>query len=62
VEQNLLSHATIAPAVVDPLLIEKLTEILLEKSPLTLPTHSTHPRKKILTAEASLRHKKANGK
>lgn len=49
VEQNLLSHATIAPAVVDPLLIEKLTEILLDKSPLTLPTHSTHPRKKILS-------------
>ncbi len=49
VEQHLLSHATIAPAVVDPLLIEKLTEILLDKSPITLPTHSTHPRKKILS-------------
>jgi len=49
VEQHLLSHATIAPSVVDPLLIEKLTEILLDKSPITLPTHSTHPRKKILS-------------
>lgn len=48
-EQHLLSHATIAPAVVDPLLIEKLTEVLLDKSPLHLPTHSTHPRKKILS-------------
>jgi len=44
-----LSHATIAPAVVDPLLIEKLTQILLDKSPIHLPTHSTHPRKKILS-------------
>lgn len=44
-----MSHATIAPAVVDPLLIEKLTEILLDKSPLTLPAHSTHPRKKMLS-------------
>jgi len=48
-EQHLLSHATIAPAVVDPLLIEKLSEVLLDKSPLHLPTHSTHPRKKILS-------------
>jgi hypothetical protein len=48
-EQYLLSHATIAPAVVDPLLIEKLTEVLLDKSPLHLPTHSSHPRKKILS-------------
>jgi radical SAM superfamily enzyme YgiQ (UPF0313 family) len=48
-EHHLLSHATIAPAVVDPLLIEKLTEILLDKSPITLPSYSTHPRKKILS-------------
>jgi radical SAM superfamily enzyme YgiQ (UPF0313 family) len=48
-EQYLLSHATIAPAVVDPLLIEKLTEVLLDKSPLHLPTHSSHPRKNILS-------------
>jgi len=49
VEQHVLSHATIAPSVVDPLLIEKLTEVLLDKSPIHLPTHSTHPRKKILS-------------
>ena len=48
-EQHLLSHATIAPAVVDPLLIEKLTEVLLDKSPIHLPSHSSHPRKKILS-------------
>ena len=49
VEQHLLSHATIAPVVVDPLLIEKLTEVLLDKSPIHLPSHSSHPRKKILS-------------
>ncbi len=49
VEQHVLSHATLAPAVVDPLLIEKLSAILLDKSPIHLPTHSTHPRKKMLS-------------
>lgn len=49
VEQHVLSHATIAPAVVDPLLIQKLSEVLLDKSPIHLPTHSTHPRKKMLS-------------
>lgn len=49
VEQHVLSHATLAPAVVDPLLIEKLSDTLLGKSPIHLPTHSTHPRKKILS-------------
>jgi radical SAM superfamily enzyme YgiQ (UPF0313 family) len=49
VEQHVLSHATMAPAVVDPLLIEKLSEILLDKSPLHLPMYSTHPKKKILS-------------
>jgi len=48
-EHHLLSHATIAPAVVAPLLIEKLTEVLLDKSPIHLPSHSSHPRKKILS-------------
>jgi radical SAM superfamily enzyme YgiQ (UPF0313 family) len=48
-ERILLSHATIAPAVVDPLLIERLTGVLLDKSPIHLPSHSTHPRKKILS-------------
>ncbi len=49
VEQHVLSHATLAPAVVDPLLIKKLSDILLDKSPIHLPSHSTHPRKKILS-------------
>ncbi len=48
-EEILLSHATIAPAAVDPLLIEKLTGLLLDKSPLHLPALSTHPKKKILS-------------
>ena len=49
VEQHLLSHSTIAPAVVDPLLIQKLSELLLDKSPIHLPGFSTHPRNKILS-------------
>ena len=44
----MLSHATIAPAVVDPVLIEQLTEMLLDKSPIHLPVLSTHPKKKAL--------------
>jgi radical SAM superfamily enzyme YgiQ (UPF0313 family) len=48
VEQHILSHATIAPAVVDPLLIENLSDVLLDKSPIHLPI-STHPRKKMLS-------------
>jgi radical SAM superfamily enzyme YgiQ (UPF0313 family) len=42
VEQHLLSHATIAPAVVDPVLIERLSRMLLDKSPIRLPLLSTH--------------------
>lgn len=49
VEQHVLSHSTIAPAVVDPLLIKKLSEILLDKSPIHLPYLSSHPKKKALT-------------
>jgi radical SAM superfamily enzyme YgiQ (UPF0313 family) len=49
VEQHVLSHATIAPSVVDPLLIRKLSETLLEKSPIHLPYLSTHPKKKALS-------------
>jgi len=49
VEHHVLSHATIAPTVVDPMMIEKLSDMLLDKSPLHLPTHSTHPEKKILS-------------
>ncbi len=48
VEQHVLSHSTIAPAVVDPILIKKLSELLLDKSPLHMPSLSTHPKKKIL--------------
>jgi hypothetical protein len=36
-------------SVVDPLLIEKLSEMLLPKSPIRLPTLSTHPEKRALT-------------
>jgi hypothetical protein len=48
VEQHVLSHATIAPAVVDPILIEKLSESLLDKSPIHLPYLSNHPKNKAL--------------
>jgi len=48
VEQHVLSHCTIAPFVVDPLLIKKLSEILLPKSPIHLPRLSTHPQHKAL--------------
>lgn len=49
VEQVVLSHSTMAPAVVDPILIEKLTDVLIDKSPLHIPSLSRHPRKKVLT-------------
>jgi radical SAM superfamily enzyme YgiQ (UPF0313 family) len=49
VEQHILSHCTIAPAVVDPLLIEKLTDLMIDKSPIHLPLLSKHPKKKALT-------------
>ncbi len=48
VDQHILSHATLAPAVVDPVLIEKLSAVLLDKSPLRLPHLSTHPEHKAL--------------
>jgi len=48
-EHHVLSHCTIAPAAVDPLLIKKLSDLLLDKSPLHLPRVSTHPRHKILS-------------
>jgi hypothetical protein len=48
VEQHVLSHATIAPAVVDPLLIQRLSEKLLPKSPIRLPLLSNHPEKRAL--------------
>ena len=49
VEQHILSHSTIAPAVVDPELIKQLSEVLLDKSPIHLPMYSRHPKKKILS-------------
>jgi hypothetical protein len=48
VEQHVLSHATIAPSVVDPVLIERLANLLLDKSPIHLPVLSTHPKRKAL--------------
>jgi len=49
VEQHVLSHATMAPFVVDPLLIKQLSEVLLPKSPIHVPLISHHPQKKVLT-------------
>jgi radical SAM superfamily enzyme YgiQ (UPF0313 family) len=49
VEQHVLSHATIAPAVVDPVMINKMSEMLLPKSPIHLPYLSSHPQKKALS-------------
>jgi len=49
IEHHVLSHSTIAPAVVDPVLIEKLSEMLLPKSPIHLPYLSSHPQKKALS-------------
>ncbi|MBA2379521.1 MAG: B12-binding domain-containing radical SAM protein [Blastocatellia bacterium] len=48
VEQHVLSHSTIAPAVVDPILIKELSDILLPKSPIHFPYLSSHPEKKAL--------------
>jgi radical SAM family protein len=48
VEQHVLSHATMAPAVVDPVLIQKLSDMLLDKSPIHLKTLSSHPKHKAL--------------
>jgi radical SAM superfamily enzyme YgiQ (UPF0313 family) len=49
IQHHLLSHATMAPVVVDPKLIEGLTGILLDRSPVKLPTFSTHPARRILS-------------
>jgi radical SAM superfamily enzyme YgiQ (UPF0313 family) len=48
VEHHVLSHATIAPAVVDPVLIKRLSDLCLDKSPIRLPLLSTHPEKRAL--------------
>ncbi len=49
VEQHVLSHSTIAPAVVDPIMIKEMSELLLPKSPIHLPYLSNHPQKKALS-------------
>ncbi len=49
VQHHLLSHCTMAPSVVDPKLIEELSGILLDKSPVKLPAVSTHPEGRILS-------------
>ena len=49
VQYHLLSHCTMAPSVVDPKLIERLSEVLLDKSPVKLPGLSTHPEGRILS-------------
>src|SRR5260221_3729056 len=48
VEQHVLSHSTIAPAVVDPVMIRQISDVCLDKSPIHLPYLSTHPKKKAL--------------
>lgn len=48
VKQHLLSHCTMAPIVVDPLLIKKLSGLLLPKSPVRINL-STHPEKRALS-------------
>ena len=48
VEQHVLSHSTIAPAVVDPVLIKKLSDMLLDKSPIKLPLLSRHGERRAL--------------
>jgi radical SAM superfamily enzyme YgiQ (UPF0313 family) len=42
VEEVTLSHATIAPALVDPDLIAELSDLLLDRSPIQLRSVSTH--------------------
>ncbi|MBI4903399.1 MAG: B12-binding domain-containing radical SAM protein [Acidobacteria bacterium] len=49
VKHHLLSHSTMAPAVVDPKLIEELSNVLLDKSPVKLPQVSKHPEGRILS-------------
>ncbi|MDP6579241.1 MAG: radical SAM protein [Vicinamibacterales bacterium] len=48
VEQHVFSHSTMAPALVDPVLIERLSEVLLPKSPIHLKRLSSHPEGKAL--------------
>lgn len=48
VEQITLSHATIAPALVDPDLIAELSALLLDRSPIRIKSVSTHPEGRAL--------------
>jgi len=48
IKHHVLSHATVTPFVVDPMLIKKLSEILVPKSPIRLRM-STHPEKRALS-------------
>ena len=48
VEQITLSHATIAPALVDPDLIAELSDLLLDRSPIRLRAVSTHRERRAL--------------
>jgi radical SAM superfamily enzyme YgiQ (UPF0313 family) len=48
VEQITLSHATIAPALVDPDLIAELSDLLLDRSPIRLKAVSTHREQRAL--------------
>jgi hypothetical protein len=48
VEEVTLSHATIAPALVDPDLIAELSALLLDRSPIRLRSVSTHPERRAL--------------
>jgi hypothetical protein len=48
VEQHVFSHSTIAPALVDPVMIEQLTDVCIDKSPIHLPYLSSHPKHKAL--------------
>lgn len=49
VDHHILSHSTMAPVVVDPKLIEQLSDLLLDKSPVKLPRVSSHPEGRILS-------------
>jgi hypothetical protein len=49
VEAHVLSHCTIAPAIVDPVLIRELSALLLDRSPIRLPRVSTHPEGRALS-------------
>src|SRR5207244_12489295 len=49
VEQHVLSHCTIAPFVTDPLLIKRLSELLLPKTPIHFPRVSHPPQANVLS-------------